>query len=140
MSDAEAAFRRYEEVRPRLPAASYPAASLHLPTLAEAADRWDGFVLDAFGVLNVGETAIPGAVLAGSQDGGVRAYSSTSGSLIWQFDTNREFASVNGVAAKGASIHGPGPFVAGGMVFVGSGYGSLGGRPGNVLLAFGMEP
>ena len=87
-----------------------------------------------------GITAIPGAVLAGSQDGGVRAYSATSGALIWQFDTNREFASVNGVAAKGASINGPGPIVAGGMVFVGSGYGALGGRPGNVLLAFGIDP
>ena len=62
MSDAEAAFRRYEQVRSRLPFATYPLASRHLPTLSEAADLWDGFVLDAFGVLNVGETAIPGAV------------------------------------------------------------------------------
>ena len=62
MSDADAAFRRYEEIRPRLPAARYPRASRHLPSLSEAADLWDGFVLDAFGVLNVGETAIPGAV------------------------------------------------------------------------------
>lgn len=60
--DARSAFRRYEEVRARLPAATYPAASLHAPTLAEVADRWDGFVLDAFGVLNVGDTPIPGAV------------------------------------------------------------------------------
>jgi polyvinyl alcohol dehydrogenase (cytochrome) len=84
-------------------------------------------------------TAIPGAVFAGSQDGGVRAYSSTSGALIWEYDTNREFATVNGVSAKGASMSGPGPIVAGGLVLVGSGYGSLGGRPGNVLLAFGSE-
>jgi len=62
VSDAEAAFRRYEEIRPRLPAARYPAVSRHLATLSQAADLWDGFVLDAFGVLNVGETAIPGAV------------------------------------------------------------------------------
>ena len=86
-----------------------------------------------------GVTAIPGALLAGSMDGGVRAYSATSGTVMWQFDTNREFATVNGVSAKGASINGPGPIVAGGMVFVGSGYGSLGGRPGNVLLAFGID-
>ena len=43
------------------------------------------------------------------------------------------------LAAKGASISGPGPTVAGGMVFINSGYGALGGRPGNVLLAFGVE-
>ena len=84
-------------------------------------------------------TVIPGAVLAGSQDGTVRAYSATTGAVLWEYDTNHEFTTVNGVAAKGASMSGPGPIVAGGMVFVGSGYGSLGGRPGNVLLAFGAE-
>ena len=55
MSDApeaaEGAFRRYEEIRPRLPRARFPATALHLPTLSEAADRFDGFILDAFGVL-----------------------------------------------------------------------------------------
>lgn len=59
---AEAAFRRYEAVRPRLPVARFPVASRHLAHLGEAADHYDGFILDAFGVLNVGETAIPGAV------------------------------------------------------------------------------
>jgi polyvinyl alcohol dehydrogenase (cytochrome) len=82
---------------------------------------------------------IPGAVFAGSQDGGIRAYASNDGSLLWEFDTNREFTTVNGVKAAGASINGPGPVVAGGMVYVNSGYGALGGRPGNVLLAFGLE-
>lgn len=62
LSDADAAFARYEAVRARLPAATYPAASLSVPTLEEMADQVDGFLLDAFGVLNVGETAIPGAV------------------------------------------------------------------------------
>ncbi len=59
---AEAAFHRYEGVRPRLPVARFPASSRHLAHLSEAADHYDGFILDAFGVLNVGETAIPGAV------------------------------------------------------------------------------
>lgn len=62
LSDAPAAFARYEAIRPRLPAARYPARSLHLPSLDQVADHVDGFLLDAFGVLNVGETAIPGAV------------------------------------------------------------------------------
>ncbi len=67
LADAEAAFARYEAVRSRLPATPYPAtpypaASLFLPSLEEVADHVDGFLLDAFGVLNVGETAIPGAV------------------------------------------------------------------------------
>jgi HAD superfamily hydrolase (TIGR01450 family) len=61
MSDAEAAFARYEAIRPRLPVARYPATSLMLPSLEGVGDHVDGFLLDAFGVLNVGETAIPGA-------------------------------------------------------------------------------
>jgi glycerol-1-phosphatase len=59
---AEAAFRRYEAVRSRLPLAGFPTTSRHLAHLGQAADHYDGFILDAFGVLNVGETAIPGAV------------------------------------------------------------------------------
>ena len=62
LSDAPAAFARYEAIRPRLPEARYPARSLVLPSLEEVASHVDGFLLDAFGVLNVGETAIPGAV------------------------------------------------------------------------------
>ena len=59
---ADAAFARYEAVRHRLPMARFPDASEHLPGLLAVADHCDGFLLDAFGVLNVVETAIPGAV------------------------------------------------------------------------------
>lgn len=62
LRDAEAAFLRYEAVRGRLPAARFPAEAVFARDLGEVADRWDGFVLDAFGVLNVGETPIAGAV------------------------------------------------------------------------------
>jgi len=84
-------------------------------------------------------TAIPGIVFSGSNDGALRAYETKSGAVVWQFDTNKDFKTVNGVAAKGASLIGPGPVVAGGMVYVNSGYGAFGGRPGNVLLALGLE-
>jgi polyvinyl alcohol dehydrogenase (cytochrome) len=84
-------------------------------------------------------TVIPGVVFSGSVDGGIRAYSTKDGSMLWEYDTNREFETVNGVEANGAAINGPGPAVAGGMVYTNSGYGNLGGRPGNVLLAFGVD-
>lgn len=84
-------------------------------------------------------SVIPGVVFVGSNDGGVRGYSTKDGSIIWQFDTNKEFETVNGVQAKGASINGPGPVIANGMLYINSGYGSLGGRAGNVLLAFGVD-
>jgi polyvinyl alcohol dehydrogenase (cytochrome) len=84
-------------------------------------------------------TVIPGIVFSPSNDGAVRAYSTTDGAIVWTFDTNHEFTTVNGVRARGGSMYGPAPAVAGGMVYVSSGYGTFGLRPGNVLLAFGTE-
>jgi polyvinyl alcohol dehydrogenase (cytochrome) len=83
-------------------------------------------------------TAIPGAVFAGSGDGHLRAYATGDGKVIWDFDTAREYRAVNGGTAKGGSIDGGGPAVAGGMLFSYSGYGQWGGIPGNVLLAFSV--
>jgi polyvinyl alcohol dehydrogenase (cytochrome) len=84
-------------------------------------------------------TAMPGVVFSGSNDGVLRAYSTADGSVLWHYDTNREFRTVNGIAGKGASMSGPGPAIAGGMIYLSSGYGAFGGRPGNVLLAFGVQ-
>jgi polyvinyl alcohol dehydrogenase (cytochrome) len=78
-------------------------------------------------------------VFSGSNDGSLRAHSTATGEILWEFDTNRPFTTVNGEPARGASMIGPGAIVAGGMVYVNSGYGAFGGRPGNVLLAFGLE-
>jgi polyvinyl alcohol dehydrogenase (cytochrome) len=84
-------------------------------------------------------SVIPGVVFSPSNDGAVRAFSTADGRVLWSFDTNREFPTVNGVKARGGSMYGPAPTVAGGMVYVSSGYGTFGLRPGNVLLAFGVD-
>jgi polyvinyl alcohol dehydrogenase (cytochrome) len=84
-------------------------------------------------------TAIPGVVFIGGTDGKVHALRSTDGRELWSFDTAREFATVNGVPARGGSIGSIGPTVAGGMVFIGSGYSVVAGLPGNVLLAFSAQ-
>jgi polyvinyl alcohol dehydrogenase (cytochrome) len=76
-------------------------------------------------------------VFASSNDGHVRAFAAADGKILWDFDTMKEFDTVNGVKARGGSIDGPGAVVVGGMVFVTSGYSRNGGVPGNVLLAFG---
>lgn len=55
------AFEAYEAVRGRLPKADFPAASETADALGDIAERYDVFLLDAFGVLNVGETPVPGA-------------------------------------------------------------------------------
>lgn len=84
-------------------------------------------------------TALPGVVLSGSVDGHLRAYSTEEGSRLWDFDTAREFQTVNGIKGHGGSIDGPGAVVAHGMVYVNSGYSRQNGMPGNVLLAFEPE-
>ena len=81
-------------------------------------------------------TLIPGVVFSGSNDGGLRAHSTTDGSVIWEFDTNQDFTTLNRVRASGGAIQGPGPTIAGGMLYLNAGYGDHMGRPGNVLLAF----
>jgi polyvinyl alcohol dehydrogenase (cytochrome) len=81
-------------------------------------------------------TAIPGVVFSGAMDGHLRGYSIADGTVIWDFDTLRDFETVNGVKAHGGSFSGTGPTVVGNMLYVASGYASLGGMPGNVVLAF----
>src|SRR5262249_14734700 len=67
-------------------------------------------------------TAISGVAFSGSVDGHLRAYSTKDGSIVWDFDTVGEYATVNGVPGRGGSLDGPGPSIAGGMIFVDSGY------------------
>ncbi|HUE43750.1 MAG TPA: PQQ-binding-like beta-propeller repeat protein [Candidatus Sulfotelmatobacter sp.] len=81
-------------------------------------------------------SAIPGAVFSGSLDGHIRAFSTDDGKLLWDFDTERDFATVNGIAAHGGSLDGAGPVIVDGVVYVNSGYPRFGGAIGNVLLAF----
>lgn len=78
-------------------------------------------------------------VFSGSLDGHLRGYSTTDGRVLWDAETARSFETVNGPAAKGGSMDGAGPAIAGGMLFVNSGYGQFGGMPGNVLLAFAVK-
>jgi polyvinyl alcohol dehydrogenase (cytochrome) len=83
---------------------------------------------------------IPGAVFSGAADGHLRAFATEDARVLWDFDTAREFATVNGVAGHGGSIDGAGTVIANGLVYVSSGYMRTGGMAGNVLLAFEPAP
>jgi polyvinyl alcohol dehydrogenase (cytochrome) len=84
-------------------------------------------------------SAIPGAVFSGSMDGHIRAFSTVDGKLLWDFDTEKDFSTVNGISAHGGSLDGAGPVIVDGMVYLNSGYPRFGGAIGNVLLAFSAE-
>lgn len=79
--NTDRAFARYEAVRARLPTADFPASSIEAENLEALAEDFDVFVLDAFGVINVGNTAIPGAPerIASLQTMGKETYVLTNG-------------------------------------------------------------
>jgi polyvinyl alcohol dehydrogenase (cytochrome) len=84
-------------------------------------------------------TAIPGVAFVGGSDGRLHALSTTDGKVVWEYDTAHEYETVNKVPAKGGAIGSPGPTIAGGMLFIGSGYAVTGSNSGNVLLAFAAD-
>lgn len=85
-------------------------------------------------------TLVPELVFSGTMDGRLRAYSTRDGRVLWEYDTARDFTTVNGVKASGGSMSNGGPAIVDGMLFVNSGYSHHGGiMPGNVLLAFSKE-
>lgn len=110
--------------------------------LADGVERW--FVpippqesMNTHGGFSAAVTAIPGVVFAAGLDGMVHAFRAYDGQRIWGYDTTQEVKTVNGMTARGGSIGSASVTVAGGMVFVPSGYtGFQGGQPGNLLLAF----
>jgi polyvinyl alcohol dehydrogenase (cytochrome) len=87
-------------------------------------------------------TVIPGLVLATTIDGHLRAYGASDGKIVWDFDTAaQKYQTINGVKDQsGGSLDVAGPVLAGGLMYIISGYaGALGGAPNNVLLVFSVD-
>lgn len=62
MQNGTEIFDRYESVRPRLPVLRSQPEPVSITSLLDISTDIDAFVFDAFGVLNVGEVPIAGAV------------------------------------------------------------------------------
>jgi polyvinyl alcohol dehydrogenase (cytochrome) len=84
-------------------------------------------------------SAMPGIAFSASYDGHLRAYSTRTGEIVWDFNANQEFPAVNRVATRGGSFNGGGPALSRGLAVISSGYGFAGGQPGNALLAFSVD-
>jgi polyvinyl alcohol dehydrogenase (cytochrome) len=78
-----------------------------------------------------------GIVFSGSTDGHIRSYSTSDGSVNWDFDTAQAYQAVNGVEARGGGIGRGGATIAAGTLYVNSGDGY--GQTGNVLIAFTVD-
>ncbi len=63
-------------------------------------------------------------------------FDAATGDIVWQYDTLRDFTTLNGVKGQGGGIDSHSVFAGSGMLFVASGYGGFRQPPGNVLLAF----
>ena len=74
-------------------------------------------------------------MFSGTTTGLMRAYDTKDGRVLWTYNANQPYKTVNGVKAKGGSFNGPGPVVAGGMVFMNAGYNYLGFRRRRQCLA-----
>ena len=86
--------------------------------------------------LSAAPLVVDRSVVAGGLDGRIYVYDAATGDVIWQYDTLRDFDTLNGVAGKGGAIESHSIAAGDGMLFIASGYGSFGQPPGNVLLAF----
>jgi polyvinyl alcohol dehydrogenase (cytochrome) len=89
-------------------------------------------------------SVMPGAVLAGGMDGWLRAYDAATGKVLWAYSTTAQtYDTTNGIKGQpGGNIDGLGPAIAGGMVYVQSGWlgaARTGGNTVNVLLAFSVD-
>ena len=98
---------------------------------------WSGSCLASY---SAAVAAMPGVVWAGASDGHLRAYAMADGQVLLDIDTAaHDWQAVNGGVARGGSIDNGGPVLAGGMVFVNSGYGRIFAHAGNALIALSVD-
>lgn len=92
--DADWAFARYEALRPLMPRARFPQTSRRAPDLGALLADFDAFLLDAFGVLNIGARTIPGAVarIAQLRAAGKRVVVLTNGASLSRADALAKYA------------------------------------------------
>ncbi|WP_083455228.1 polyvinyl alcohol dehydrogenase PvaA [Sphingopyxis sp. 113P3] len=109
--------------------------------------RWNNWW--CHGAFSQAISVIPGAIFAGSYDGHFRAFDTATGKIIWDVDTGtKAVTTLSGAKAFGGVMDGAGPTIAGGMVYVHSGYAGrssesggrdLRGTDGNILMAFSVD-
>jgi polyvinyl alcohol dehydrogenase (cytochrome) len=78
-------------------------------------------------------------LLAGSLNGYLFAHDPTTGELVWEYNTAREYATINGITARGGSLDATGPVLSGDYMIVSTGYATFGQMPGNAVLVFKLK-
>jgi polyvinyl alcohol dehydrogenase (cytochrome) len=81
-------------------------------------------------------TATSDLVFAPTLDGYLRAFSAETGREVWQYNSVRDYESVNETDARGGAIDMGGLFLDGRQLFVSSGYGQVSQIAGNAFMVF----
>lgn len=79
---------------------------------------------------------VDGAVVTGTTGGMLRILDGENGDVLFEYDTNRPYDTINPVAGHGGGLDSHPYVAANGTLYVQSGYARFGEPPGNVLLAF----
>ncbi len=79
-------------------------------------------------------TASDDIVFAPSLDGYIYAFHTSTGEVLWSYDTKRDYPAANGGTAYGGAIDLGGVYLDSGQLFVSSGYGQAGRLPGNAFI------
>jgi polyvinyl alcohol dehydrogenase (cytochrome) len=81
-------------------------------------------------------TVIGDHIVTGGLDGRLYVVDRKTGALVAQYDTARDFETVNGIKGNGASIDNASIIAVNGLLIMNSGYGLFGQGAGNVTIAF----
>ena len=79
---------------------------------------------------------VDGAVVTGTTGGMLRILDGENGDVLFEYDTNRPYETINPVQGHGGGLDSHPYVAANGTLYVQSGYARFGEPPGNVLLAF----
>lgn len=81
-------------------------------------------------------TGLDDVIFAGALNGDLSALSPNDGSLLWKYNTNRSFKTINDVYGHGGALDNTGPVIGNGYMVLQSGYSYINQLPGNVVLVF----
>lgn len=79
---------------------------------------------------------VDGAVVTGTTGGMLRIFDGETGDVLFEYQTNRPYETINPVPGHGGGLDSHPYVAANGTLYVQSGYARFGEPPGNVLLAF----
>lgn len=106
---------------------------------AEAPERCQEGVRGCIEAYSAPASSAADVIWSGSLNGHLFAHDAATGKLIWEYDSNRSYETINQVEARGGAMDATGPVFSGDYMIVNSGYATFGQMPGNTMLVFRLR-